>query len=164
MQNVSLFEKEALENQKSEFWSVLHAGGELDCPCCGRYAKIYRRQIHHSVARQLIAFYHLGGHNGFIHISELKSAFLTGAGDFTKAKYWDLLDQQINNDDPEKKHSGLWFLTEKGRDYVLGRISIPKYVIVFDDKVLRFSDELSTIQDALGNKFNYEELMEGELL
>ena len=65
---------------KAHFESALRRGEKQCCPTCGRYAQIYRRRIHTSIALQLITLYRLGGDANFIHASELIAPGIAGAG------------------------------------------------------------------------------------
>lgn len=141
-----------------EFMAGLLAGKDTECPCCGRYAKVYRRTLHTSVALQLITLFKKGGHRKYIHVSELIPPGTSGSGDFTKAKYWGLIEEQEHVADKTKK-SGYWALSDKGVAFVRGNWNIPKYALVYDDRVLGFDGEEITIRACLGNEFNYSQLM-----
>lgn len=150
---------EASENFKAR----LKAGNKCDCPVCGRHAQLYRRKFHASMALQLIRLYRLGGTAHYIHASKLIIDGVSGSGDFSKAKYWELIFQKPTGDDDASKSSGLWILSDKGERFVRGLIRIPREVMVFDDRVEGISTETVSIQEALGSKFNYRELMEARV-
>jgi hypothetical protein len=141
------------------FMDALKQGEACDCPTCGRHAQIYRRKFHSSIARQLIRLYRLGGTAHYIHASKLILPDVSGAGDFSKAKYWGLIYQQINTD-PDTKCNGMWILSPDGVAFVQGKLRIPREVMVFDDQVRGMSTETISIGEALGDRFNYHELME----
>lgn len=126
------------------------------CPACGRFAKVYRRRLNSTVAKQLIHLYRSGGDKDFIHSKHFVNG--TGVGDLTKAKYFGLLES-APNDNQSKKTSGLWRLTEDGVDFVRGDITIPQYVMIYNDEVLGFSENDVFIKDSLGDKFDYQQLM-----
>lgn len=140
-----------------DFWKRLNAGESLACPCCRRFSKIYTRKIHTGIALQLIQFYRLGGHEDYVHSSKLVAPGASGVGDFSKAKYWGLIEGKEKTDDA-KKSSGYWKLTKKGVNYVRGNVSLPG-ALIFDDNIIGYTQEHETIQQALGEKFNYQELM-----
>ena len=133
-----------------------HKGG--DCPVCGQFVKVYKRTINASMAAQLIrAQRRYGDHESF-HIKDLIEGEGGGA-DFAKLRYWNLIIE-IKNDNPFKKNSGRWMVTEHGCAFVMGFRKITKYALIYNGRFLDFDgDETVTIQDALGNKFNYRELM-----
>lgn len=130
----------------------------VDCPCCGQLVKLYHRPIYGSQAVSLINLYKLGP--GYHHISGFNSG-RTGGGDFAKLRFWGLAKEQPNEDDG-KRTSGMWAITEKGIDWVLGTISVQKYVDIYNQKPISFSGDQVYIREVLGDKFNYEELMKGQ--
>jgi hypothetical protein len=42
-----------------------------------------------------------------------------------------------------------------------GKVAVPKYVYLYNQLLLRLSEEMTTIREALGEKFKYDELMKG---
>jgi hypothetical protein len=156
MQQQLFFDQKAVT---ADFRERLKCGDVGDCPTCGRHAQLYRRKFHSSIARQLIKLYRLGGTAHYIHASKLILDGVTGAGDFTKAKYWGLIHSRINTD-ADTKSNGQWMLSAAGLAFVQGKLRIPAEVMVFDDEVTDESAETISINDALGDRFNYHELME----
>lgn len=138
----------------------LRSGWEGNCPTCGRYSKVYHRQIHLSIALQLIQLYKLGGHEKFIHTHKLLAKGTSGVGDFSKAKYWQLITEKKHEPD-DKKSSGFWRLTDLGLEFVLKKARIKKFAVVYDDRVIDAVGRLVSIEDCLQNKFSYQELMDG---
>lgn len=129
-----------------------------DCPVCGQFVKVYKRTINASMAAQLIRAQRRYGGNESFHIKDLIEGEGGGA-DFAKLRYWNLIIE-LHNDNPFKKNSGRWQLTEHGCAFVMGFRKIPKYALIYNGRFLDFDgDENITIQDALGNKFNYQELL-----
>jgi hypothetical protein len=162
MQQAALFFN--IDDVRRGFQEDLKNGQHADCPCCGRYAQIYRRKFHSSMAYQLMRLYRMGGNLRFIHASKLILPNMAGIGDFTKAKYWGLIipkDKAIYDTETDKKSSGFWRITPEGEKFIKGLIAIPHEVYVFDDQVLGVSHEGITIRDALGTKFDYQQLLEG---
>lgn len=135
----------------------------LACPCCGQFAKRYKRRLNSGMAYMLCILVQIFNRNGgeWVHIQELSGARVaTGSADFAKLRYWKLISAKINEDET-KRCSGLWKPTEKGRYFVLGRTRMPTYSIVYNKMFHGFQGEEITIHEALGNHFNYEELMRG---
>lgn len=142
-----------------DFINELKKGEKKDCPCCGRHAQMYKRNLHATAAKKLVKLYRLGGQHEYIHTSRLIDEGETGAGDFSKAKYWKLIVEAENNWEG-KRTSGNWKLTDKGVGFVLDLITIPKSVMIFDDRVFGFSEDHTNIQQCLtSGGFNYSELM-----
>lgn len=141
-----------------------HARKGTTCPCCGQFVKIYKRKIDSGMAQGLIAAYKKGADKDFIHVPTalLGVQINSSTSQFSKLRYWDLVEEQVNND-TKKRTSGHWKLTDKGIDFVLRRSSVKKYVYTYNQKIVDFgdSDEMEdvNIEQCLGNHFNYQELM-----
>jgi hypothetical protein len=123
------------------------------CPTCDQFAKVYRRQINSGMARSLILMYRQGP--GFIHIPTAIGARSREEG---KLAYWGLAEEEhVVREDGGR--AGWWRITQKGTQFVLGLISVDKYALVYNGRVLDFDGPAWTIRDALGTRFNYAELM-----
>lgn len=143
----------------NEFTERLIKDGPCHCETCGRYAQVYKRRIHSAVARELIIMWNLARED-YIHAGRLILSGFTGVCDLSKGKYFGLVAQRENTDDGLKS-SGYWRLTQKGIDFVKNGARIPSYVLVFDDRVIGVSETTVDINDCLGDKFDYRNLMEG---
>ncbi len=127
------------------------------CPCCGQFVKVYKRKFNTVMVRGLISLYKLGP--GYHHVRDIiKGISSTGTNDFSKLRYYGLIQEQCNTDST-KRTSGNWKITPKGELFVLNKISLPKYVFIYNANIEGFSEEFVTIEQALDNKFNYNELM-----
>jgi len=135
----------------------LEAG--TDCPCCGRWAKMYKRQVYGTLVDVMFSLHKMMEKNPqqpFFHLDEFIHS-TTGVS-FTLTLHWGLTER--STDVPEgKQTSGYWRLTPKGIQFLQGAISIPKYVRLYNNEVLGFEGAQVTVQDVLGEKFDYEKLM-----
>lgn len=134
------------------------------CPCCTQYVKQYKRKLNSGMAYVLIAIYNIDKTLEDDHYFEMAKVLVSkGIGginlEYAKLAYWGLTEAQPGNDDPTKRTSGMWRITDRGRRFVEGKIAIPKHVKTFNSKFYGYSDETITIREALGEKFDYEELM-----
>lgn len=152
------------ETKDSAFMDRVKMGEKFNCPCCGRYAQVYRRRIHHSVARQLGDMMALGGgrERRFVHASILIPHGNTGTGDIGKAAYWGLIEK-MKHVSGQQKSSGYWRLTGHGVDFVEGRVKIMAVALVFDDEVIGFDGKEVSFLECLDVKFDYTKNMEGDL-
>ena len=134
--------------------------GGVDCPCCRQNVFLYERQIYKTIAEQLIALYRLNQVKpGFYHIGKIKVPDKPIGGDFAKMRYWGLIEGE-KNDDPEKRSSGNWRITQRGIDFVERRITIPQICFVYNKKPLKLGGRPVTILDCLRkDRFRYDELM-----
>ena len=77
--------------------------------------------------------------------------------DYSVMKHFGIIEPRIS--EGGKKDSGYWRLTREGIDFVSNGKKVNKHVLIFDNKKQGFSDEFTTIQEALGDKFDFQELM-----
>jgi hypothetical protein len=140
----------------------------VTCPCCRQFAKVYRRTIHTAMARSAIDLYQrraydqrrtmptsLGPVDGWTHLTRTGNP----GGDEAKLRYWGLLEQR----DAEPEHgrtAGEWRLTKRGVHFVRDALVVPKYALIYNGDCLGHEEPLIGIRDALGSKFDYEELMQ----
>lgn len=132
----------------------------VNCPCCTQLVKLWKQKFHSGEAAWLIAFIQEYDKLGeeyltWKHVANVRKIH---CGDYAKLKFWGLIEP-APNDNKEKKASGTWKPTQKARDFVNNQTKIAKYVFTYDTKARRFSPEKISIIEALGDKFNYEELM-----
>jgi hypothetical protein len=132
-----------------------------DCPTCGRYAKIYHRSLNSCMAQFLIYLNKKSGDGTpWIHVQSQKdAAHLLHGGDHAKLRHWKLIEEMPNIDAPSKKCSGNWRITEKGKMFARNEITVPGKVVLLFNECLGFSEDHVTISQALGEDFNYPELM-----
>ena len=148
----------ASPSKKEKVYKLLKEHPEgMECECCGRYMKLYHRTLHFNAVKQLINLYNLGGDKEFIH-GNIFTESKTSGKDFTLAKHWKLIEKSENSDQ-KKKTSGAWRLTQKGVDFLCFRTSIPKYVYIYNDQPLGFSEEKINVKECFKEKFDYENLM-----
>ncbi len=140
-----------------EFMKQIMNGEEKCCPMCGRYAKVYRRRIYKSVAIALRRLYLIGGAEGYKHIRDFMGK-MTSSGDIAMAAHWGLI-VSMANEDGKKKHSGLWHLTQKGVEYVNGRMGIKEFALFYDSKLLELQGDNVYFNNAVGLDFDYQEIM-----
>lgn len=126
------------------------------CPCCGQFAKVYRRKIHAAMARDLIAAWRANGAEWF----HVRTTLGHDGGDFAKLVHWELIAEfDAARDDGGR--AGWWRVTELGERYVRGQVRVPKYARIYDGRALNLTGEDVGIRDALGTRFRYDDLMAG---
>jgi hypothetical protein len=138
------------------------------CPCCKQFAKVYRRKITSTMALGLVQVhkYFENYPDGWLHVRSFlsdrrstASLIALGGGEFGKLVHWSLVEAMPGDRSDGAKHNGFYRITEKGHLFVQGEITVPRYVYIYDSRRLGFSEELISIHEALGDRFNYEELM-----
>lgn len=99
------------------------------------------------------------GHSlSWVDVINLAPKWLLRARTLAKLAHWGLIEAKPN-DDTTKKSSGIWRPTRAGVEVAAGRQRVKKYVFIYNNVVEGFSSEEITIHEALGDQFNYAELM-----
>lgn len=142
------------------------------CPACNRFGMTYWRAITSSMAFCLILlhrFYrdHPQYAHNFIHVCGYINSlsFLTPRqkaavrGDFTKLRFWGYLEGKNEYRDDGSARNGYWRITESGHLFARGLISAPAHIATYKNELLGMDDVRVNIREALGKKFNYDELM-----
>ena len=124
------------------------------CPCCQQTVKMYRFKLTGKLASTLIKFYHA---NDWVHPI---NKFKTVNGDYAKLRHWKFIESDPEeNDNPKTKSSGMWRITETGKKFVEKKLYQFEKVKLFNNKAWGFEGHRIDIVQALGNKFDYWELM-----
>lgn len=125
------------------------------CPLCNQHAKMYRRKINSGMAHSLIRMYRTAG-TGWIHVK------LIGAQSREEGKlaYWGLVEEQAGSG-IHGGRAGYWRVTPQGVSFLRGHCKVPKYALVYNGKVFGHEGQPVGIKEALGTKFNYDDLMAG---
>ena len=129
-----------------------------DCPCCGQLVKLYKIKFNSNMAIFLISLVNT-------YLKERKPVHFKdcvfGSRNYPYIAKWNLAYTE-KSEDTAKRTSGFWIPTKKGVDFVLNKVKVSEYKNIFNNKVLGSSLNEINIKDALGTKFNYEELMNNQ--
>jgi hypothetical protein len=128
------------------------------CPTCTQHAQVYRWSLYSTAVQALILFQRLGGTTDFTHSNELKDYGYKGQGDAARLRMWGLVERQSDQRE-DGGRSGYWRVTSLGERFVLGQVRVPKYAWVYNGRVLRMDGEPVGVREALGNRFNYDDMM-----
>lgn len=136
------------------------------CPCCEQVAKIYRRKLNRAMAYALICVYRLRDEvddGGWLDIPKLLSKHglmaVMRSREYQKLCYWSLLESKDEKRGDGGK-VGKYRLTDTGVLFVSNKLALPRHVLLYNGAVIETdASHKITIREALGDKFNYEELM-----
>lgn len=137
----------------------------IECPCCGQYCRLYKRKLNATMAVGLVRMYleYKTDPREWLHLPTMaKKYHEIMSREWAMTRWWGLSEEKPNPDDPKKRCSGYWRLTQKGTLFVVSLVTIPKHVYLFNNSLFAVSDEVTTIEEALGDRFNYAELMRGD--
>jgi len=148
--------------QEARDWLRARVEDGERCPCCTQLAKVYKRKLTSAACRALIALYREcddWGHLPTIVKKRIPDVAHQG-GYMTLSGYWGLMEEERERR-PDGGRAGYWRITDKGRQFLFAEITIPSRVHLYDGRVLGFDHHTTlTIQEALGQKFDYKELMD----
>lgn len=128
------------------------------CPCCDQLAKVYKRPLFASMAIDLLRAYRSHGVGRWFHLPSEPEKMPNG-GATGVSRYWGLIEEETDVRRDDGGRAGFWRVTPLGERWLLGEISVPKYARVYDGKLLGLCGEPWTIRQALGKRFNYDEIM-----
>lgn len=140
--------------EAAEEWLRQSVDEGATCPVCHQHAKVYKRTIHRTMARDLIKMWKTTGLDWF------RIPDIAPLGDNAKFAYWNILVPGDGVREDGSDRTGWWAFTRIGMDFVLGMSQVPKYARVYNGRLLNLTGDPVSIRDCLGDKFNYDELME----
>jgi hypothetical protein len=168
----NVFDSKAASLEDAKKWLRTNFTKGATCPCCHQFVKLYRRAFSKSMAYVLllIACYFCGDHvEEWLHVPSYIAEMVADhprraaavRGDWAKLKFWGLIEEKPETRDDGSPRVGYWRLTSLGRQFVKRQVKVPSHVYIYNGAPLpkRTADALITIDDALGTKFSYAEIM-----
>jgi len=157
-----LFERQVLSDARTEFLDRIKAGAKVHCPVCEKFCTKYERKLNSQMAIFLIKLvrrWERGG--GWIDVKDLLHSTAGGknSSDGTYLVQWDMIEAKASPNDPQHKESGIWRPTPHGVNFARNRVRAPRSVHLYNNHRLAYSPLTVNIVEALGEKFDYVELM-----
>lgn len=155
----------SLEAAQARYRDSLREG--VDCPCCGRFGKVYRRRFNSKMARALIELAKLDVRRpgAWVNVAADIPYALRGS-DYGLLPYWGFVEANGADRDDGNPRNGRYRITATGRGFVNGMLSAKKYVYTYNDRAIEIlpadepeAGEMTTVRETLGSAFNYSELM-----
>jgi len=120
-----------------------------DCECCGQRMVVYRRSIRKNMVPGLIVL--MDG----IPRKTVELGLSEGArSDFTTLRFFGLIYRDLDKDRYK------WIITQKGRLFLQGKTTIPKYVYIFNNQVKRYSEDRVSIETVYHQKIDLDSVLE----
>ena len=135
-----------------------NAGDGVNCPCCGRLVKEYRRKLNAGMAATLVWLVGEWERTGraYVDVQRQAPARILRSREIGKLRHFKLVHQK-------EGASALWAPTPAGVDFVMGKNRLLSHVILRDNVFQQFDGRLISIGDALGDQFDLQELMDGRV-
>jgi hypothetical protein len=149
-------EKAFLAKQRMAWAKAIEGDGAI-CPCCDRKGKINRGKLsqHLALALKWIEVHGDPEDDGFVDCQGSNQVHLLRSKTYSQMKHWDLVE-------PKAGRSGFWRVTSKGKEFLLGKITVPQAVYVYNDKVFGFDDKEISFRQCFGRHFNFDEMMSSQ--
>ena len=143
------------------------------CPVCNQYAKEYNRHVTCTMVQTLFVIKNWFDKNDptlekkWLHVSDHVADLPknkrpnngNGGGDWTKMRFWKLIEPMPGIRTDGSPRVGYWRITEKGVKFLAGQIKIPKIAVVYNNTLVKFSDESVDVHECLKKNFDYNDLM-----
>ena len=139
------------------------------CPACQQRVEVYSRAIHSAMARFLLALYRAPSElvtaDRWVHgptLARARPAWrISEGGDNAKLRYWGLVELATGRRPDGSPRTGYMRITAAGQEFARDELRVPRKALIYDEKFLRWDDatDLIGIRDALGVKFDYDQLM-----
>lgn len=126
------------------------------CPLCSQRAQIYRRPINARMALALIELRRAATPGDWVHLPTI----VPNSGDPAKLRYWQLIEEELVQR-PDGGRAGYYRLTDRGLGFLTGTVTVPRYALIYDSRLLGFEGEPVTIADCLGRPFDLDALLAG---
>jgi hypothetical protein len=92
-----------------------------------------------------------------VHVPSIDPA---RGGDVAKLEFWGLIEEErVKREDGGR--AGFWRVTERGEGFLKRRVMVQKYARIYDGRLLNLTGVMVTADDALGETFKLDDLMEG---
>jgi hypothetical protein len=132
----------------------------LRCPCCNRLVKVYRRVLNSEMAWFLLLLVRAyKNYPRFYSMRDLLPKEHKATSEGTYLLHWELIEKS-DGVNAAMAPAGTYRPTEKGLRFAHGLERVPSHAHVIPPNTLvGWSDKTTDIKQALGKKFNYDELM-----
>lgn len=130
------------------------------CKSCGSFIKTYHRSFNSNMAVALLTLYR-SGITDYVHLENLLlEKGLKRCGDFSYLVHYRLIEKLKEKREDGSNRNGMYRITSNGIMFAENKTTVQEKFIIQQNKLLGFEGKEIGIKDALGIKFNYNELMQ----
>jgi hypothetical protein len=79
--------------EEAQNWLREQLDGGAECPCCHRFAKVYRRRLNAGMAVSAIRLYRAGAESDYVELSKLMGY----GNEVTRLHHWGLVEPRPGN-------------------------------------------------------------------
>jgi len=151
----------SLEDARKQMMDAAHRSGGTNCPLCGKHVQVYRRKFNSRMALIMMDTFRVferypGRYLEIGNYCAKRHGYISG--EHAKLVWWGMLKKQHVASERGAKSAGLYRMTTLGFDFVHHRVSVPSHVFEYRSAILKWEGQINIV-DALGEGFNYHELM-----
>jgi hypothetical protein len=137
-----------------------HRDKGIHCLCCDQMAREYKRKLDSAMAWGLIWLvrYSQSKDGAWVDLHTEAPPKIHRDRALAKVAHWSLIEEKPSESTRGSRTSGIWRPTGRGIRFAQGKIALPSHITIYNNIVLKFSDKLTTIQEALADDFDFNEL------
>jgi len=141
-----------IDARREVFDAYTDANGTT-CPCCDQHVKLYRWSLQCGMVLAMVYLVNKSLPDyDWVHMnSKDVPSGVKESRSFPKLVHWNLIE-------PKPKQRGWWRPTQRTFDFLRGA-PVPRRIYVYNDKCVDISEELCTVHDAYGEKFDYHTMV-----
>ena len=129
------------------------------CSCCDQLVKLYSRHFNSNMGISLIYLYK-NRQKGFIHLeNSMVADGYKRCGDASYMLLYYLIESMPENRKDGSKRNGHYKISNRGILFVEGKMKVQERFLICNNKFEGYEGEEITIEQALGNKFDFNALM-----
>ena len=129
------------------------------CPVCGRSGKIWKRGLNRAMVAALTVLYDKKT-DEYTHYRDDRVTAKFPSRDFGTLAHWGLTEAKKGKKSDGNPGKGFYRITPKGRQFIEGKLSVQRYVYLYNDQMVHVEDdETITVREARGEDFHYDKLM-----
>jgi len=152
--------REVIEALRAEVDDHLQPGmPAMKCRICRRTVFLGKHKIDSAMARALVRMYRFHQRYGDEWMDYRNYRARGESRKHSLLRHWDLVERADRKTGPS---AGFWRITELGRDFIDGEVEVPAAAWLYNDTCYGFVKRKTTIRQALGNKFDLDELLRSE--
>lgn len=136
------------------------------CPCCDQFAKVYRRKFTSSMSRALIyiyGYFQRPDAETWLHVDKFLKKTPVNCREFVITIAWGVIERMPGERPDGSRRVGYYRITDLGKAFVERRAKIPARVYFYNQESIGQDDKVVSIDECLGVKFDYGELMAPEV-
>ena len=128
------------------------------CSCCGQFVKLYSRHFNSGMAIALLTLYKHRD-KGFVHLEDLMAANgFKRCGDASYLRHYMLIEPYVAKRNDGSNRNGHYRITGLGIMFAENKIKVQERFLTFNNKCEGFEGKEISIIEALGEKYNYQEM------